>query len=587
MEDSSIKTLPELVLNQLRQPGREVHYVTYSDDQKIFLKRSDFFLKSANLALNLREAGIEAGENIALVGPSGPDWLMSDLGIQACGAVTVPMFANLPTQVALEQIELAKLKKIIWLGEPNFENFESLIPHFEMVFLNGDNLSGENTKNFNSLLSGFSPEICLQKMEEMCTLLKPDDLATIIFTSGSTSAPKGVMLSQHNLTTQVLAAAQRFFVKPGEDTALSCLPLAHVFERMVTYYYLHAGIDIHWVDDLQLIADRMKSSSPTIMTTVPRLLEKVYNAMQAKITTAPFPIHHLGKAALQTATYHDSHQRLPWYHFIFENLFYKKFRAAFGGRMRLLITGGAALPPHLARFFNHVGIPTFQGYGLSETSPVICANYPGHNRVGTVGQTFPDIEIKIHKDNQEILSKGPNTMMGYYEQPELTDEVIDHEGWFHTGDQGEIDSDGYLKITGRIKELYKTSNGKYVRPVPIETELTTHPWIDQAMVVADARPFVTALLNIDEKSIPQLKACSQLSTDRIEEHLSHPEVIKNIQTHIDKVNQACHPWEQVRKFAWIPEPLTPETGELTPTMKIKRHVVQNKYRSLIESLYNS
>jgi long-chain acyl-CoA synthetase len=586
LEFSSIQTLPELILHQLRQPGTEVNYITYANDQQNFLQRSDFFLKSANLALHLKEAGVQAGENIALVGPSGPTWLMVDLAIQTCGAVSVPMFANLPTQVAKDQIELAKLKKLFWLGEPEFENFETLIPDFEIIWIEKNNPSFEHHKELNPLLSGFSPETCLKDIEEMCSRLDPQNLATIIFTSGSTSMPKGVMLSQHNLCTQVLGAAERFKIKAADDTALSCLPLAHVFERMVTYYYLFAGIEIHWVDDLQTIAERMKTSKPTIMTAVPRLLEKVYNAIHAKINTAPFPIHHLGKAALNLATQNSAMAPLPWYHSIYDRVFYKKFRASFGGKMRLLITGGAALPPHLAHFFNYVGIPTYQGYGLSETSPVICANYPGHNRMGTVGQIFPDIEIKILEENQEILSRGPNTMLGYYAQPELTAEVIDQDGWFHTGDQGEIDSEGYLKITGRIKELCKTSNGKYVRPVPIESELTNHEWIDQAMIVADARSFVTALLSADEKTLPQLKVCSQLSSNKLEDHLMHPKVIQLIQKHIDKLNKKFHPWEQVRKFAWIPEPLTPESGELTPTMKIKRHVVQNKYRSLIESLYN-
>lgn len=586
MEVPSIQTLPELILHQLRQPELEVDYVTYCDDQKIFLKRSAFFEKCANLALNLREDGLKAGENIALIGPSGPEWLMVDLAVQACGAVTVPMFANLPASVAKEQIELAKLKKLFWLGGAELENVESFSPLFEKIWSHQKGDSADHHIQLEPLLSGFSLDSCIEGLQDMCSKLNPQNLATIIFTSGSTSTPKGVMLSQHNLCSQVLAAAMRFKITAGEDRALSCLPLAHVFERMVTYYYLFAGIEIHWVDDLQVIAERMRSSSPTIMTAVPRLLEKVYNAMNAKISSAPFPIHHLGKSALHCATHHTSTNHLPWYHFVYDRIFYKKFRAAFGGNMRLLITGGAALPPHLARFFNHVGIPTYQGYGLSETSPVICANYPGHNRIGTVGQTFPEIEIKINEENQEILSRGPNTMLGYYEQPELTQEVIDSEGWFHTGDQGEIDSEGYLKITGRIKELCKTSNGKYVRPVPIETELTQHEWIDQAMIIADGRSYVTALLGADEKSLPRLKACTQIHSDKLEDHLFHPKVTSTIQDHIDKVNKTCHPWEQVRKFAWIPQALTPESGELTPTMKIKRHVVQNKYRSLIESLYN-
>jgi len=500
------------------------------------------------------------------------------------------MFSNLPTTVIQDQINLAKVKKMIWLGQTSFENFEPLIEQFDTIWTESNSLlqRGKPFQSLTPLMEGHDRFKLIEIWDKLCSALNPNHPTTIIFTSGSTASPKGVVLSQHNLVTQIKAAHQCFPTQPTVDLALSCLPLAHVFERMVTYFYLYAGISIHWVDDLQKVAERMKSSKPTLMTTVPRLLEKVYNAIHAKIHASPWPIKLLGKRALTLALSNPADKPLAGINYFISNLlFYKKFRLAFGGRMTMLISGGAALPTNLATFFNNIGVPTYQGYGLSESSPVITANCPGHNKIGSVGRPFPNIEVRICDEHDEVLSRGPNTMLGYHLQPELTSEMIDSEHWLHTGDQGRIDEDGYLYITGRIKELCKTSNGKYVRPVPIEAELCAHGWIDQAMIVADAKPYVTALLTLDEKALAEIRTLTQLPHANTGVLLEHTIVRNSIQTHLDSVNKKLSPWEQVRKYAWMPQALSVESGELTPTMKIKRHVVQNKYGFLIDSIYNA
>ena len=587
---SNFKTLPELVLNELRYALPKVDFITYENNQPIALFRDHFFEKCAQIAIGLSKLSINEGENIVVVGPSGPSWLMVDLAIQACGGVSVPFFANIPKNVIEDQIDLTKAKKLFWLGDLPLQDFESQISKFESVWVENHSLiqTSKNIALLESLIQPLDKKKLIHEFEQLCQKLTSSQVATIIFTSGSTAKPKGVVLTQNNLVTQIRGASKTFPLNHEKDTALSCLPLAHVFERMVTYFYLSSGVSIHWVDDLQKVAERMQSSKPTVMTSVPRLLEKVFNAMTLKINTAAFPINKIGNRALKLASSKMSNSLTSSIEYkIYDKIFYSKFRKAFGGNMAMMISGGAALPPHLATFFNNIGVPTFQGYGLTESSPVIAANCPVANKIGSVGKAFPQSQIKIDPETEEILSHGPHIMQGYYLQKEATQECIDKDGWLHTGDQGKIDEDGYLFITGRIKELYKTSNGKYVRPVPIEALLCTSQWIDQAMVVADAKPFVTVILSFDDKNLQQLEVLTQQTAKKLEDLLEHDELKKQIQSHIDKTNKSLHPWEQIRKFAWIPKALSAESGELTPTMKIKRHIVQKKYSFIINSMYNT
>jgi long-chain acyl-CoA synthetase len=348
---------------------------------------------------------------------------------------------------------------------------------------------------------------------------------------------------------------------------------------MVIFYYLHKHIPITFCDHITRIGERMKDTQPTIMTTVPRLLEKVQNSMSQRTLSKPSPTKEIGRWALTMALTHPIEKDWPllsW--FIADQLVYKKFREALGGKLKALIVGGAPLSPRLARFYNNIGIPTYQGYGLSESSPVIALNFPGHNREGRVGKAFPNVQIKIDPVSQEICAKGPGIMSGYLED----DNVVDDNGWLHTGDLGKLDNEGYLHITGRKKEMFKTSNGKYVCPVPIEDELSTHPWVDQSIVIAEGRSYVVALLTPDINVMPTehlewVKSGQQPSED-------HP---LKLQEHLDALNAKLNPWEKVQKVAWLKTPLSIEENDLTPTMKIKRHVIEKKYLDFIESLYNT
>jgi long-chain acyl-CoA synthetase len=524
---------------------------------------------------------IEPGECIGLLGKPGPEWMISDFSILGAGGVTVPLFPGTAPDILAYQLKKAKISKLFLLHE------DALVDRKPLSSLNIFTPCKISADTFTvTLIDSLSPNSI--ENNDLKSLwaslnkeLQPEKLATIIFTSGSTGQPKGVPLNHRNLVSQILGAHERFPLDPHTDRALSFLPLAHIFERMVTYYYLSRGIPIYYCEQVQKLGQRLREVQPTVMTSVPRLLEKVQSAMSAEISKKSSPQKEIGRWALSTALTHPSHLPHPilsW--FAADHLVYSKLRESLGGKLNMLIVGGAALSPRLARFFNNIGIPTYQGYGMTETSPVIAANCPGQNKVGSVGCAFPQVEIKIDPLSGEICVKGPGTMEGYLESHEC---IIDAEGYLHTGDLGELDESGYLTITGRKKELMKTSNGKYVGPVPIESALCAHPWIDQAMLVAEGKHYVCALLVADENNCPEeLKI--------IIHQTEHPETntcCAEIQQHIEQINSTLNPWEKIQKYRWIPQPLTVETGELTPTMKIRRHIVEKKYGYLIEHMYNT
>jgi long-chain acyl-CoA synthetase len=384
--------------------------------------------------------------------------------------------------------------------------------------------------------------------------------------------------------SQVEGAALRFPLHPDEDSALSCLPLAHVFERMVTFYYLSTGISIHFAEEIKKVGDNLREVHPTIITLVPRLLEKVHAKLQANVEIAAGLKKTLGKAALDRARVKAHDAPATFKDRVLDALVYKKMRVALGGRLRLVISGSAPLDPSLYSFFLNLGVPVYEGYGLTETSPVLAANFPGHRKVGTVGPIFPGVEVRVGDDG-EILARGPGVMKGYYRKPEETSQVIDNAGWLHTGDLGHVDNEGYLKITGRKKELFKTANGKYVAPVPIEQALIQNKLVDMAMVIAEGRPFTTAVLFPDVENLKALKV--ELGCESLEDaaFLKSSQALGYLQTSLDAVNSKLNHWEKVQKFHLAVAPLAIDAGELTPTMKIRRHVVEDKFRKEIDLLY--
>ena len=415
--------------------------------------------------------------------------------------------------------------------------------------------------------------------------INEQDTATLIYTSGSTGVPKGVELTHKNLVFQVGAAHKRFPLDPKTDSIVSCLPLAHVFERMVTYYYFFTGTSIYFAEEIKKVAECLRELHPTVVTMVPRLLEKVHAKMQANLELAQG-----FKKVIGTKAWNRAHSKVPgskdsFMDRIYDALVYKKMRAALGGNLRITISGSAPLDPSLAAFLLNIGIPVYEGYGLTEASPVISCNFPGHRKLGTVGLAFPGVEIKIGDDG-EILTRGPHVMKGYYNKPVETAEVIDKMGWLHTGDLGHLDPENFIKITGRKKELFKSANGKYVAPVPIEQAIAGNKLVDMVMVVAEGKPFTTCLIFPDFENIAVVKTEIGIQTGN-DVFLESPEAKAYIQKTLDEVNAKLNHWEQVQKFIIIKTPITVDSGQLTPTMKIRRHIVMEKYRAEIDSMYRA
>jgi long-chain acyl-CoA synthetase len=425
-------------------------------------------------------------------------------------------------------------------------------------------------------------------LDTMGDALAPDDLATLVYTSGTTGLPKGVMLTHDNLVSNVLGVEDRFPFDPEAERGgvmLSYLPLSHSLERTATLAYLYIGYPIYFVDDLHEIRDDLQTVQPIHMTTVPRLLEKIHAGIQARAAALSGVQGVLLRWALGVAARYDvetppsGFYRLQ--HDLADRLVFKKLRAAvFGGRFRAVTSGGAALPPTLMTFFNALGVFCGQGYGLTETAPVATLYQQGALRLGSAGLAIRDVEIRI-ADDGEILVRGPNIMKGYYKLPDKTAEVLTEDGWFHTGDIGHLD-EGHLFITDRKKELFKLSTGKYIAPTPIEIALSASPLIEQAVVVGSEYKFCAALIVLDAQAVRQRFPEDALPKVGFAEHA---DVIDLIDDAVAAVNRALPHWEQVKKFCLLEHPFSIDGGELTPTMKVKRRVVHEKYRRQIESMY--
>ncbi len=552
------------------------------------ISTAEFGQTIESLSLGLRQLGASHGSNIGIIASPSPYWMMMDFAISSFGGVTVPLFPNISPKNLKYELEEAAIK-IIFMD--NIEQLSMLEPFLNDIehIICFQPMGNDNTKfiPFDKIVeSGNKRKVTTPgEFEAACDKIQPDDLATIIYTSGSTGIPKGVEITHGNLVSQIHGAAERYPLDTLKDSALSCLPLAHVFERMVTMYYLSAGISLHFAEEVKKVGDNLRELSPTIITLVPRLLEKVFAKMRSNVDEAHGLKKKIAETAFNRALNLDYQRSSGLLDKIFDKLVYSKMRAALGGRLRLAISGSAPLSPTLYNFFLNVGIPIYEGYGCTETSPVITSNYPGARKVGTVGKPFPGLEVKV-SDDGEILTRGPHVMNGYYLKPEETKKVINEEKWFQTGDLGELDSEGFIKISGRKKELFKTVNGKYVPPIPIESALVNKSKIiDMAMVVAEGRKFVTCLLFPDFENIAALKSAMMSSNLNDVDFLRSGKVISDIQKTVDEVNAELNKWEQIQKFAIIKHPISIENDELTPSMKIRRHIIEKKYKEEIESLY--
>ncbi len=521
--------------------------------------------------------GVSVGDRIAIFSPNRYEWMVVDLAVVSIGAVSVPIYATNSAETT-RYILLHSEAKMIFIGSlacmTTFSKIHSEVPGLRVTIL-FDEPPASLDLNEPILFSDFKKKSQLvipEAFAARATKIRSEDLSTLIYTSGTTGEPKGVMLSHANIVSDAEDTLKPFSVNQ-DDSTLSFLPLSHAFERTVgLYLMLHVGATINIAEDISKIADNLLETSPTVMITVPRLLEKFRAKVIDKMEKRSLAIRLLFKWA-----FGPSRQFLSP---LFEILFYKKIRNAMGGKLRMIDSGGAALSPDVANFFQTVGIPVIQGYGLTETSPVASANILSKNKIGTVGPAIPEVEIRIASDG-EVLIRGPNVMMGYYKNPEATREAIDQEGWFHTGDIGELDADRYLKITDRKKELIVTSGGKKVAPQPMENELKLDPLIEQICILGDGKNYLAALI------VPNFATLESkvkgLSRDQI---LNNPTIKQLYDEAIKKFNEKYARYESIKRFKLLPNDWTIEGGEITPTLKLRRRIIQKKYASEIQSLFS-
>ncbi len=569
-------------------------FTTFRTSGALFYRRGDGFAPLSSeyiletirrFALGLRACGLKKGDVVMVIAPSSPWWLMVDLAIMLAGGRSCPTFPKISKKNLLYQIKNSD-SRFAYIDSPElWKMAQEGCSHLKTVILrdvahqqkNNITLFDDVLKKGDQL-SLKSPTLHNQLYDE----IDANDIATLIYTSGSTGVPKGVALSHRNLCSQIAAAIQLFPLDHSTDRALSALPLAHSFERVVVYTYFCQGVPVYFADDVQKLKEYLPEVRPTVMSMVPRILEKLYAKLQEKVRSSHWLRKHLGEWGFNVA--HNEHADM-FSKTITDFLLFKKIRAGMGGRLKAVIVGGSALDMQLCRFFINVGIPIYQGYGLTETSPVLTVNYPGHNTPGTVGPPLPGVRVAILGSEGEIRCKGPNIMQGYHKLAELTEQRYDRDGWFCTGDCGVFDESGNLIITGRLTEMYKTSTGKFVTPVPIEQSLTNHPLIDAAMVIADGKSYVTALLFADTEVLQSMLESYQHSRECASAQDADYRIIKTLQSHIDAVNNGLNGWEQIRSFRYITEELTIESGLLTPTMKLCRGKVSEQYSALIDSMY--
>lgn len=549
----------------------------------------DFISQVNEFSLGLIKLGIEKGDKIAIISESRPEWNIVDFGIQQLGAVSVPLYPTIITEDYQYIFEDANVK-LVFVGDA------SLLRKAQDATANS--ASVQQIYTFEQVLGakhwsevkGMADLQNSAKLSAMKDAVSGSDLLTIIYTSGTTGKPKGVMLSHTNLISNFEACKDSFPIDEN-CRALSFLPLNHVYERMVLYLYIRLGLSIYYAENMATIADDLRYVKPQIFTTVPRLLEKVYDKIVAKGYELDGLKRKIFLWALNIGLQYDPNENKGWWYNLqlkyAQKLVFSKWQEALGGNIRMICSGAAALQPRLARVFWAAGIPVSEGYGMTESSPVIATNRvsPLDLRIGTVGPVLENVTVRIAEDG-EILVKGPNVMQGYYNHPELTKDAIDAEGWLHTGDIGTLVEGKYLKITDRKKEIFKTSGGKYIAPQVIENKLKESTFIEMVMVVGEGQKFPAALI------IPEFVALREwCKTNGIEytsdaEMVKNQQVIKLLQTEVAKANKEFAQYEQVKKITLLPVLWSVETGEITPTLKPKRKVIMAKYKEAIEGMFD-
>ena len=567
--------------------------VTKYGSKWVSTSSEEYINKANTISRALLRLGVKANDKIAVISTTNrTEWNVVDIGILQTGAQNVPIY---PT-ISKEDYEyVLNHSESIYC----FVSDVSIVEKINKIKGNTklkevytfDEISDE--KNWKELLELGKDTSNQSDVEARKDAVKSEDLATLIYTSGTTGRPKGVMLSHGNIVSNVLTSEESVPLTKGNDKALSFLPVCHIFERMILYLYQYCGVEIYFAEGVEKLVENAQEIKPHVLTAVPRLYEKIYDSIVLKGQELTGIKKKLFFWAVDLGLKYEPYGANGWWYEkqlgLARKLIFSKWQAALGGELKLMVSGASALQQRLTRVFAAAGMPIMEGYGLTETSPVTSVSFMEQNgvhgfRVGTVGRILKNVEVKI-AENGEILVKGPNVMQGYYKDPKKTAEVI-KDGYFHTGDKGEIDSDGFLKITGRTKEMFKTSGGKYIVPPLLEGDLKQSLFIEQVMVVGENEKMPAALIQpnfvfirdwIERKGHKIGTSCEEIASAQI--------IIDRIQLEVDQCNKNFGKWEQIKKFELTPNEWTIDGGHLTPTMKMKREIIKENYKDLYEKIY--
>lgn len=576
---------------QLEKFNLEKAFTTKYNGEWQSISSKEYVEKINAVSRGLLRLGVKPNDKIAVISSTNrTEWNILDIGVLQTGAQNVPIY---PTICAEDYEYILNHSESIYCFVSDKEVLEKLNAIKENTKLKGiytfDDISGEN--NWKAILELGEDDSNQNEVESRKTSVKEEDLATLIYTSGTTGKPKGVMLSHSNLVSNVLDSEKRVPFSKGKSKALSFLPVCHVFERMILYLYQYCGVEIYFAESIEKMSDNLKEVKPTVMTAVPRLYEKVYDKIIAKGADLSGIKKLLFFWAVNLGLKFEPYGKNGWWYEtqlkLARKLIFSKWQEGLGGNLELMVSGSAALQQRLTRVFAAAGLPIMEGYGLTETSPVISVNdmRNGGFKVGTVGRIIDNVEIKIAEDG-EILCKGPNVMMGYYKDPEKTAEVMT-DNYFHTGDIGEIDSDGFLKITDRKKEMFKTSGGKYVAPALLENQFKQSRFIEQIMVIGEGEKMPAALVQLNFEFVKEWAKRHDIDYQSNEKIITNSNLIERIQEEIDDANSNFGKWEQIKKFEITPDIWSIDAGHLTPTMKMRRKVIKEIYSNLIEKIYRN
>lgn len=595
------KTIPELFKIITLEFGKTAGHCALkakSGEKFQDISYDELYNNTENLAMGLASLGVKRGDKVAIISENRPEWVYADFGILGIGAVDVPLYP-ISTSETIEYI--LKNSESVGVIVSNKLHYNKVAKvwrecknlRFIIIMNEGDVTNEKNVYSYNDLYRmGKSYKTENPRMfYDSLTMSKENDLCTVIYTSGTTGEPKGVMLTHRNIVSNVKAAHEVFDIGK-EDIFLSFLPLCHIFERMGGYYTAFScGGIIAYAESIERITQNMDEIKPTIMTVVPRLFERMYSKIMRNVENQSETKQKIFNWGIEVGREYASIKRngdippitLTIKHKLADKLVFKKLKDITGGRLRFFISGGAALPRDHGIFFEAVGLLVLEGYGLTESSPVIAVNRPNNYKFGTVGKTMPGVEVKIAKDG-EILAYGPNIMQGYYKNRKETEETL-KDGWLHTGDIGVFDAEGFLIITDRKKSLFKTSGGKYVAPTPIENLFLGSKYIDQFVLIGDRRMYLSALIVPDYEALKEYADANRIQYSNVDELVNMKQIYELLEQDLQQFQRKLASYEKVRKFAILDKPFTIEGGEMTPSLKLKRKVIEERYKELIEGMY--